>query len=55
MKGFNELIPAYPGMTLDEILHTAKDIGLNNVRFWIPGASADPSEGGMGFDRNDPS
>ena len=41
VKGFNELIPAYPGMTLDEILKTAQNIGLNNVRFWIPGASAE--------------
>ena len=41
VKGFNEMIPAYPGMTLDEILSKAKEIGLNNVRFWIPGATAD--------------
>jgi hypothetical protein len=41
VKGFNEMIPAYPGMTLDEILKTAQNIGLNNVRFWIPGASAE--------------
>ncbi len=41
VKGFNELIPAHPGMTLDEILKSAKEIGLNNARFWIPGWTAE--------------
>ena len=41
VKGFNGMIPPYPGMTRDDVLRKAKEIGLNNVRFWIPGTTAE--------------
>ena len=40
IKGFNQPEPAYPGQTRTEILKKASEYGLNSVRFWIRGSSA---------------
>ena len=41
IKGFNQPEPAYPGQTRDQILRKAAEFGLNSVRFWISGSSAE--------------
>lgn len=41
IKGFNQPYPAYPSQTLDEMLQKASSLGLNSVRFWIHGETAE--------------
>lgn len=41
LKGFNQPEAAYPGMTRDEMLRRASELGLNAVRFWAPCSVAD--------------
>ena len=44
IKGFNEPLPAYPGMSRREILKQAKELGFNSVRFWVKGETPDEQE-----------
>lgn len=39
IKGFNEPIEAYPGMSRKELFHKAALLGFNSVRFWIHATS----------------
>ena len=41
IKGFNEPYPAYPGMSRADVLKKAHDVGLNSVRFWVRGETAE--------------
>lgn len=41
IKGFNEPYPAYPGMSRVEVLKKAHEVGLNSVRFWVRGRTAE--------------
>ena len=41
IKGFNEPAGGYPGMTFEDIVKKVSEYGLNSVRFWIPGATAE--------------
>ena len=45
IKGFNEPYPAYPGMKMTEILEKAHEVGLNSVRFWVHGSTAEEQIG----------
>jgi len=44
IKGFNQPEPAYPGQSLDEILHKMADLGFNSVRAWNITKSKTPEE-----------
>lgn len=37
IKGFNQAELPYPGMTQEEVIKKAHEIGLNSLRLWIPG------------------
>ena len=37
IRGFNQPEVAYPGMSRDQILRKASELGLNSVRSWIGG------------------
>ncbi len=37
IKGFNQAELPYPGMTQEEVIRKAHEIGLNSLRLWIPG------------------
>ena len=41
IKGFNEPYPVYPGMSRADVLKKAHDVGLNSVRFWVRGETAE--------------
>ena len=41
IKGFNEPYPAYPGMSRADVLEKAHEVGLNSVRFWVRGETAE--------------
>ena len=41
IKGFNEPYPAYPGMSRADVLKKAREAGLNSVRFWVRGETAE--------------
>jgi hypothetical protein len=41
IKGFNEAIPAYPGMSQRDVMKQAKALGFNSVRFWVKGKTPD--------------
>ena len=41
IKGFNEPYPAYPDMSRTEVLQKAHEAGLNSVRFWVRGNTAE--------------
>lgn len=41
IKGFNEPISAYPGMSRKQIFEKASKLGFNSVRFWIHAEGAD--------------
>lgn len=41
IKGFNEPYGAYPGMSTDDILRKASELGFNSVRFWVGSGSCD--------------
>lgn len=45
IKGFNQPEPAYPGQTRDQILRKASEFGLNSVRFWVNGSTAEEQIG----------
>jgi hypothetical protein len=44
IKGFNEPVPAYPGMTRRQVLEKAAELGFNSARFWVRGQTADEQE-----------
>ena len=37
IKGFNAPMPAYPGMTREDVLKKASELGYNSVRIWLSG------------------
>ena len=41
IRGFNQPTTAYPGMERDQILRKASELGLNSVRSWIGGGTAE--------------
>lgn len=41
IRGFNQPELAYPGMSRDQILRKASELGLNSVRSWIYGGTAE--------------
>jgi len=41
IKGFNEPAKGYPGMSLEDIIKKVSEYGLNSVRFWVPGKTAE--------------
>lgn len=41
IKGFNEPAGGYPGMSFEDIVKKVSEYGLNSVRFWIPGKTAE--------------
>ena len=41
IKGFNEPAGGYPGMSFEDIVRKVSEYGLNSVRFWIPGKTAE--------------
>jgi len=41
IKGFNEPAGGYPGMTDEDIITRASEIGFNSVRVWVRGSTAE--------------
>ena len=41
IRGFNQPELAYPGMSRDQILRKASELGLNSVRSWIGGSTVE--------------
>ena len=41
IKGFNEPAGGYPGMTREEIIKKTSEYGLNSVRWWVRGQTAE--------------
>ncbi|MGA2540124.1 MAG: hypothetical protein ABSG78_01040 [Verrucomicrobiota bacterium] len=44
IKGFNEPTPAYPGMTTEDILQKASELGFNSVRIFLGPLGGRPAE-----------
>ena len=41
IKGFNEQAGGYPGMTREDIIKKTSEYGLNSVRWWVRGNTAE--------------
>ena len=39
IKGFNSPTPPYPGMTEEEVMRKAAELGYNSLRWWYGGPS----------------